>query len=311
MAGVADRAFREICVEQGACYAVGEMASAKGLAHHSQKTKELLSVSEAERPCAVQLFGDDPIAMAEAAIQAEAYRPDVIDINMGCPAPKIAGTGCGSALMRTPQRAGEIVRAVRQATTLPLTVKIRTGWDEEHRNAVEMALLAQQGGADAVTVHGRTRRQQYAPPVDLETIRQVKEALDIPVIGNGDVTDIESAQRMYQVTGCDLVMIGRGAQGAPWVFRMLDGWFRKGIRLPEPDIEEKLTLMLRQIALAVGYKGEYTALREARKHVAWYCRGFRGAAGLRRKAGSISHYEELEALAREVLERSVKGADLD
>ena len=179
---------------------------------------------------------------------------------------------------------------------MPVTVKIRTGWDEETRNAVEIALLAERNGADAVTVHGRTRRQLYAPPVDYATIAAVKKALSIPVIGNGDVCDIESAERMYE-TGCDLIMVGRGAQGAPWIFRQLNAWFAKGIRLPEPELEEKTVLMLRHIALACRYKGEDVAMREARKHVAWYLKGWRGAAALRRRAGTLRTFEELEELA--------------
>jgi len=301
MAGVADRAFREICMAEGACYAVGEMASAKGLEHNSRKTAELLSVSDAERPCAVQLFGDNPESMAQAAVIAQQYNPDALDINMGCPAPKVAGAGSGSALMKNPALAAEIIRAVRAVTKLPLTVKIRTGWDSDHINAVEMALLAQENGADAVTVHGRTRMQMYAPPVDLATIARVKEALDIPVIGNGDVFDIESAERMYEETKVDLVMVGRGAQGAPWVFRILKAWFERGVRLPEPCPEEKMDIMLRHIRLAVEYKGEYVAMREARKHVAWYCKGWRGAASLRRRAGMLTRYEELEELVRDAL----------
>ena len=300
MAGVADRAFREICIAQGAPYVVGEMASAKGLEHKSRKTAELLSVFPEERPCAVQLFGCEPQSMAGAARLAEEYGPDAIDINMGCPAPKVTGTGSGSALMKNPALAGEIIRAVRAATTLPLTVKIRTGWDENSRNAVELAQIAQENGADAVTVHGRNRKQMYAPPVDYQTIADVKKALDIPVIGNGDVADIESAERMYE-TGCDLVMVGRGARGAPWVFRILKAYFERGQRLPEPGVEEKIAVMLEHIRLACRYKGENVGMREARKHVAWYCKGWQGAASLRHRAGNLTRYEELEALAKEIL----------
>jgi len=300
MAGVADRAFREICVQQGACYVVGEMASAKGLQHKSLKSAELLFVSDTERPAAVQLFGSEISSMAEAAVIAQSFAPDVIDINMGCPAPKITGTGSGSALMKTPELAGEIIRAIRKATLLPLTVKIRAGWDEESRNAVEIALIAERAGADAITVHGRTRKQMYSPPIDYNTIAAVKKAVSIPVIGNGDVCGIESAERMYE-TGCDLVMIGRGARGAPWVFRALRAYFERGIRLPEPEIEEKLDIMLRHIRLTCEYKGEYSGMREARKHVAWYCKGWQGAAALRSRAGSLSRYEDLEALAKDIL----------
>ncbi|MDR2909530.1 MAG: tRNA dihydrouridine synthase DusB [Oscillospiraceae bacterium] len=299
MAGVADRAFREICREMGACYVVGEMASSKGMLHQNSRTKELLMAGERERPCAVQLFGDDPAAMARAVAIAEEYLPDAIDINMGCPAPKVAGGGSGCSLMKNPRLAGEIIRAARAATRLPVTVKIRTGQDAQNRNAVEIALIAEENGADAVTVHGRTRSQMYAPPVDYETVAAVKRAVSIPVIGNGDVACIESAERMYE-TGCDLVMVGRGAQGSPWVFRELDSWFRRGKRLPPPEPEERIGVMLRQIALSVKYKGEYIAMKEARKHVAWYFHGFAGAAEYRRRAGALSRYVELERLAGEI-----------
>jgi len=304
MAGVADRAFREICAEQGACYLVAEMASAKGILHQNRKTAELLMVNDGERPCAAQLFGDDPAAMAAAASVAGGYDPDAIDINMGCPVPKVAGAGSGSALMKNPRLAKEIISAVRKATSLPVTVKIRTGWDEDSKNAVEIAMIAQECGADAVTVHGRTRRQMFSPPVDYKTIAQVKQALSIPVIGNGDVCDIESAKRMYE-TGCDLIMVGRAAQGSPWIFRTLSGWFLNGIIPADPEPEEKLAIMLRHITLACRYKGEAAAMREARKHIAWYCKGFKGAARIRCKAGTITRYEEAEALAKEALETGI------
>lgn len=302
MAGVADRAFREICVEFGACYVVGEMASSKGMQYGSKKSTELLAVTTAERPMATQLFGDEPVAMAEAARRAVLQRPDAVDINMGCPAPKIAGGGSGSALMRNLPLAGEIIRAVCAAVELPVTVKMRRGWDEDSVCAVELAQLAEAGGAAAVTVHGRTRKQMYAPPVELGTIAEVKRAVSIPVIGNGDVVDIETAERMYEQTGCDLVMIGRGALGAPWVFRQLDAWFTRGVRIPAPGPEERMRVMLRQIALACEYKGERVALREARKHAAWYLKGWRGAAALRQRAGQVSVYEDLERLARDALD---------
>lgn len=302
MAGVADRAFREICAEFGACYVVGEMASSKGMSHNSKKTAELLAVSDMERPAAVQLFGDEPETMANAAKMALAHKPDVIDINMGCPAPKIAGGGSGAALMKNLPLAGEIIRAVVSAAgDLPVTVKIRKGWDENSINAVEAAILAEQCGAAAVTVHGRTRSQMYAPPVDLDIIEQVKRAVSIPIIGNGDIDSAEKAAEMYKKTGCDLVMTGRGALGRPWLFGQIDAYLTRGERMPEPELDEKMAVMLRHIALACGYKGERTAMREARKHVAWYLKGIRGAADFRRKAGLLERYEQLEELAREVL----------
>lgn len=308
MAGVADRAFREICVEFGACYVVGEMASSKGMQYGSKKSAELLQITATERPMAAQIFGDEPLTMAQAAKRAAQSQPDAIDINMGCPAPKIAGGGSGSALMKNLPLAGAIISAVCRAVDAPVTVKMRRGWDNDSICAVQLAELAEQGGAAAVTVHGRTRGQMYAPPVVLETIAEVKRAVGIPVIGNGDVVDIDSAEHMYEATGCDLVMIGRGALGAPWVFRQIDAWFRRGEQLPGPEPEERMQVMLRQIALACRYKGERVALREARKHAAWYLKGWRGAAALRQKAGQVTVYEDLERLAKDALDALARPA---
>ena len=298
MAGAADRAFREICAELGACWVVGEMASAKGMGMGSKKTAELLLLSEKERPGAVQLFGSDPDAMAFAAEMASSFNPDAIDVNMGCPAPKVTAGGGGSALMKNLPLAGEIIRAVSRASGVPVTVKLRKGWDDDSINAVEAAVLAEENGAAAVTVHGRTRQQMYAPPVDLGIIAAVKKAVSIPVIGNGDVTDIKSAVMMYEKTGCDLVMIGRGALGSPWIFRQLKEYFTRGIVLPEPEPDEKIKIMLKHIRLACAYKGEHAAMREARKHAAWYFKGLRGAAALRRRAGALEYFEQLEDLAK-------------
>ena len=301
MAGVADRAQREICVEYGACYVVGEMASAKGMCFNSHKTQELLGVTAAERPMAVQLFGDDPAYMAKAAEMALAQKPDAIDINMGCPAPKIAGDGSGSALMRDLPLAGRIVRAVVDVSDVPVTVKIRAGWDADSINAVEAAKIAEENGAATVTVHGRTRVQMYAPPVDLDIIARVKQAVQIPVIGNGDVDSVEAAVRMYEYTGCDLVMVGRAALGAPWLFAQIAAYFTSGERLPAPSAAERMQTMLRQIRLACTYKGEARAMREARKHAAWYLKGWHGAAALRRQAGTLTTFADLERLAEEAL----------
>lgn len=306
MAGVADRAFREICVEHKACYVVGEMASSKGMSHNSSKTAELLELSDFERPAAVQLFGDEPATMAQAAVTSLAYNPDVIDINMGCPAPKIAGGGSGCALMKNLTLAGDIIKAVSGAVELPVTVKIRKGWDESLVNAVETAIIAEQNGAKAITVHGRTRAQMYAPPVDVDIIKQVKRAISIPVIGNGDVDSIDAAIGMYEKTGCDLVMIGRGALGAPWLFRQIDAYLERGEILPEPELDEKMAIMLKHVRLACEYKTEHVAMRESRKHASWYFKGLKGASALRRKSGELTHYEQLEALAREALNNNAK-----
>jgi tRNA-U20-dihydrouridine synthase len=228
MAGVADTAFRTICRQFGACYVVGEMASAKGLCMSDRKTARLLSVTDAERPMAIQLFGNDPEVMAAAAVKSEEYGPDIIDINMGCPAPKIVSNGGGSALLKDPLLAGKIIESVVRAVKVPVTVKIRKGWDDAHVNAVEMAHIAEESGAAAITIHGRTREQMYRPYADLEIIRKVKEAVKIPVIGNGDVTSPESAKKMYDETGVDLVMVGRGALGAPWIFRQIEEYLSTG-----------------------------------------------------------------------------------
>lgn len=304
MAGVADRAFRRICVDYGAAYVVGEMVSCKGLCFGDAKSEDLLALDEEERPAAVQLFGDDPERMAQAAELAMKVRPDVIDINMGCPAPKIAGNACGSALMRNPDLCFRIVKAVTDAVPVPVTAKIRKGYAKDQVSAVEVALACEAGGAAAVTVHGRTRDQMYAPPVDWDIIRQVKEALHIPVIGNGDVTSPQAAAALYEQTGCDLVMVGRGALGAPWLFSQIEAYLTHGTLLPEPPAAKRMAVLCRQAELAVAYKGERLALLQARKHAAWYMRGMRGAAEFRRAAGTLETMDDLRTLCRRVIEES-------
>ncbi len=304
MAGVADRAFRRICVDYGAAYVVGEMVSCKGLCFGDAKSADLLALDEEERPAAVQLFGDDPERMAQAAALAMKVRPDVIDINMGCPAPKIAGNACGSALMRNPDLCFRIVKAVTDAVPVPVTAKIRKGYAKDQVSAVEVALACEAGGAAAVTVHGRTRDQMYAPPVDWDIIRQVKEALHIPVIGNGDVTSPQAAAALYEQTGCDLVMVGRGALGAPWLFSQIEAYLTHGTLLPEPPAAKRMAVLCRQAELAVAYKGERLALLQARKHAAWYMRGMRGAAEFRRAAGTLGTMDDLRTLCRRVIEES-------
>ena len=301
MAGVADRAFREICKQFGASYLVGEMASSKGLTMGSRKTEELLAVTDLERPMAIQLFGSDPETMARAAYSSLEYRPDILDINMGCPAPKVAGNGGGSSLMLSPMLAGEIVRAVSRAVNIPVTVKMRRGWDSEHLNAVELAKICEQNGAAAITVHGRTRAQMYAPPVDRQTIADVKRAVSVPVIGNGDIVSPETALSMYSETGCDLVMVGRGALGRPWLFAQIAAAADGRDIPPEPALEEKMRIMRRHIVLLCRYKGDHIGMLEARKHVAWYIKGMPGAAKLRGLAGTLSSMDDLDRLIESVL----------
>lgn len=304
MAGVADKAFRELCIEFGAAYVVSEMVSSKGLTMHDRKSDSLMQLGETEKAAAVQIFGCEPETMAEAAKKAAATGCPVIDINMGCPAPKIAGNGGGSALMKDPDLAARITEKVVQAVDIPVTVKIRAGWDEENINAVHMATLLEKAGAAAITVHGRTRRQMYAPPVNLDIIRQVKQAVSVPVIGNGDIVDALSAENMFKATGCDFIMVGRGALGAPWLFRQINEYFDSGIILPEPPIEERMAVMLRHIKQLCENKGDYVGMREARKHAAWYIKGIRGAAALRQEIGSLENLSQLEAIAEKVIAAS-------
>lgn len=297
MAGVADMAFRELCCEYGATYAVSEMVSSKGLTMCDRKSKKLLVLSEKERPAAAQIFGSDPQIMAQSAKECLAFSPDVIDINMGCPAPKIAGNGGGSALLKNPALAEKIIRAVVDAVDIPVTVKIRTGWDFESINAVEMAQRAENAGAKAITVHGRTRMQMYAPPVDIKTIAEVKKSVSIPVIANGDVTDGLSAAKMLEETNCDYILVGRGALGRPWVFSQISAYLKNEVILPEPPVSEQMRVMVKHIKRICEYKGEKVGIREARKHAAWYIKGIRGAAAYRREVGALSSIEELEKLA--------------
>lgn len=307
MAGVADRAFRRVCADYGAAFVVGEMVSAKGLTYGDRKSAELLQLDRESRPAAVQLFGNDPETMAQAALQALEYEPDWLDINMGCPAPKIVGNHCGSYLMKDPVLCGKLVSAVKKVVEIPVTVKIRKGYDKEHINAVEVAKVCEEAGADAITVHGRTRDQMYAPPVDWNIIRQVKQAVSVPVIGNGDVIDAKTAASMYEQTGCDLVMVGRGSLGAPWVFAQIEAYINHEQVLPDPPMAQRMAVLLRQTELTVQFKGERVALLEARKHAAWYMHGLRGASALRRRAGEIRTMEDLARLCFELVEAHEKG----
>lgn len=303
MAGIADRAFRELCTQFGAAYTVTEMVSSKGLTMGDKKSGELLTIGS-ERPCGAQIFGDDPQIMAQAASKCLEYAPDVIDINMGCPAPKVAMNGGGASLMKKPQLAYEITKAVVEAVNIPVTVKIRKGWDDDNINAVEMALLAQKAGARAVAVHGRTRQQMYSGKVDYQIISDVKNALDIPVIANGDITDEQTAAIMLEKTNADAIMIGRGALGNPWVFSRINAYLSECRVLPEPSTIEKMNVMLKHIQKIIEYKGEYTAMREARHHAAYYTKGMRGGAKLRAEISKYEHFEQLQELSYRIIKEA-------
>ncbi len=304
MAGVADRAFRELCVEYGASYVVSEMVSSKGLTMSDRKSKELLLLSEKERPAAAQIFGSDPEIMAKSAVKCLCYKPDAIDINMGCPAPKIAGNGGGAALSKYPELAERIMRAVKNAVDIPVTVKIRLGWDKNSVNCVEMAEQAERAGMSAVTVHGRTRQQMYAPPVDKKMIAEVKKSVGIPVIANGDIVDGLTAAEMLEETNCDFLMVGRGALGRPWVFSQINAYLEHGVILPEPPISEQMRVMVKHVKRICEYKGERVGTREARKHAAWYIKGIRGAAQYRQKMVALESIEQLEEMAYRIVKEN-------
>lgn len=303
MASVADRAYRLMCKKYGASYLVSEMVSAKGICYSDKKTSALCTVTDEERPMAVQLFGSEPDFMAEAVKIVLRYNPDIIDINMGCPVPKVVNTGAGSALMKDIKLASQITEsAVKSAEGTPVTVKIRSGWDSEHINAVEMSKALENSGASAIAVHGRTREQFYSGKADWNIIKQVKESVSIPVIGNGDVTDLDSCIEMYKNTGCDLVMIGRGTYGNPFIFDAIDSYF-KGETYTPPDVSEKMHVMLEHIRLilSMSEKSEELAMHEARKHTAWYMNGYYGSAKFRGRCYQLSSYAEAEALAEEFI----------
>lgn len=307
MAGVADRAFRELCVNYGACYSVTEMVSAKGLTLNDKKSKELLAITEPERPCGAQIFGNDPKTMAKAAVKTLEFNPEFIDINMGCPAPKVAASGGGALLMKNPLLAEQIVKEVVNAVNIPVTVKMRSGWDDNSINAVELAKRCENAGAKAITVHGRTKIQMYSPPVNVDIIREVKKAVKVPVIGNGDIIDGKSAAKMLEETGCDLVMVGRAALGRPWVFKQINAYLEHERILPEPPVIERMLIMLKHIEKLCLYKGERVGIREARKHAAWYTKGLRGAAEYRAKMSSIESFDDLKFIAGEFIELSKKN----
>ena len=296
MAGVTDLPFRLLCKEQGAGLLCMEMVSAKGIMYNNKNTKFLLTIDERERPVSLQLFASDADIISEQAKRIEELPFDILDINMGCPVPKIVNNGDGSALMKNPLLAGEIIEKTARAIQKPVTVKIRKGFDEEHINAVEMAHIAQESGAAAIAVHGRTREQYYSGKADWEIIRKVKEAVKIPVIGNGDVWTPQDAIDMRKQTGCDGVMIGRGAQGNPWIFKQILHYEQTGELLEKPSPQEVTEMILRHAKMQMEFKGEYTGMREIRKHAAWYTAGYKNSAKLRGKINETETYEELKEL---------------
>ncbi|MBE6642900.1 MAG: tRNA dihydrouridine synthase DusB [Ruminococcaceae bacterium] len=304
LAGVSDRAFRKVCRQFGAECTVSEMISAKGLHYNDTKTAVLAAFSEEEAPFLIQIFGSDPEIMAESAqrLATNNYKacqntciPNGIDINMGCPVPKISGNGDGSALMKNPKLVGEIVKAVSEAVDLPVTVKIRSGWDDDNINAVEVALRAEENGAKAICVHGRTKAQMYRDPVNLDIIKDVKKALSIPVIANGGIYTATDAKRMLEYTECDGLMLARGAMGNPFLFSEIKA-FLEGREYIPPTMRERMDVAMKHIELMINYKGEYTGVMEARKHLAWYIQGQKGAASAREKVNRAASLEELREI---------------
>ena len=304
MEEVTNPPFRKFCKRYGADWLYSEFVSADALVRSINKTVKKLTIEENERPVTIQIYGRFIDSMVEAAKIVEEVQPDFIDINMGCPAPKVASSGGGALLMKNPVLAAQIVEAVAKVSTVPVTVKMRSGWDDNNINAVELAKRCEDAGASAITVHGRTKVQMYAPPVNTDIIKQVKEAVKIPVIGNGDVIDGPSAARLMEETGCDMVMIGRGALGRPWVFSQINAYLEHEVLLPEPTVTEKMLVMLKHIEKLCEYKGERVGIREARKHAAWYTKGLHGAANYRARIGLISSVEELRQIALELIEQN-------
>ena len=295
MAGVCDLPFRLLCKEKGAAMVCTEMVSAKAIYYNNKNTKELLTIDKNEGPVSLQLFGSEPKLMAEMAKRIEEIPFDILDFNMGCPVPKVVNNGEGSALMKNPVLAGHIIEAMANAISKPVTVKIRAGFDAEHINAVEIAKIAENSGAAAITVHARTREQYYSGKADREIIRLVKEAVTIPVIGNGDIDCYESAKHMLEYTGCDGVAIGRGAEGNPWIFEELNAKYA-GLDYNKPSLEEVKEMIMRHAKMLIDYKGEYIGIREMRKHAAWYTAGFKGASKLRDRLNEASSIESLEEI---------------
>lgn len=301
MAGVTDMAYRAICRQFGCGLTYTEMVSAKGMYYKSENTKELLALAPEEKPAAIQIFGSDPDIMAGIAAEIEKAGADIIDINMGCPTPKIVKNGDGSALMQKPELVAQIVRKVSESVTVPVTVKMRKGWDDDSINAVEIACIAEENGAKAVTVHGRTREQFYTGKADWSIISKVKQAVKIPVIGNGDISSPEAAKAMLEETGCDGVMIGRGAEGNPWIFRRTVEFLSSGELLPEPSYEEKVEMALLHLGKTIELKGEFIGVKEMRKHLAWYLKSMPGAASIKSEVFKLDKASEVQGLLEDYL----------
>ena len=308
MAGVADRAFRELCIKFGASYVISEMVSSKGISFANEKTIRLLKLSKDEHPCAIQIFGNDPDVMAQAAVFAMNQQPDIIDINMGCPALKVNKSGGGAVLMKDPELCGKIVNAVKKSVNIPVTVKIRKGWDENNINAPLVAKTCEYFGADAITIHGRTREQMYKPSVDLNIIREVKESVNIPVIGNGDISCGQDAYDMIEKTACDMVMVGRAALGNPWIFAEINDFLNSGTSNTNISINEKLSVMLSHVKSICENNGEKNGMSKARRHLTFYIKGIPGAAAFRNEACRLETLSQVYELADKILNATSKGS---
>ena len=305
MAGVTDLPFRTICKEKGCGMLYTEMINAKALCYDDENTKKMLRMEKDEHPVAVQIFGSDPEFMGKAAVIMNEYPNEILDINMGCPAPKVIKNGDGSALMRNPKLAAEVLSSVVKNSNKPVTLKIRKGWDDDSVNAVEIAKIAEECGISALAIHGRTREQFYSGKADWDIIAEIKQAINIPVIGNGDVFEVQDAVNMLEKTKCDAIMIGRGAQGNPWIFNRINHYMKTGEILPEPTLEEKITTAINHMNLAVAEHGDYVAVREMRKHIGWYLKGLKNSAKYRDQINKITDYKEVIAMLEEYMLHSL------
>lgn len=296
MAGVTDLPFRVLCKENGVALTYTEMVSAKGFKYKNKNTEELITIDERERPTSLQIFGEDPDIMGEMAAAINDRNFDILDVNMGCPVPKVVNNGEGSALMKEPEKIAAIIKSLKRNSKKPVTIKIRAGFTVENKNAVEVAKIAEQAGVDAIAVHGRTRSQFYEGKADWDIIRAVKEAVNIPIIGNGDVVTELDAKKMIEETGCDGIMIARGARGNPWIFNHINHYLETGNIFPPPDADEFLSMILRQARWMIEYKGLYTGVREMRKHISWFTTGYPNSTRLRGEVNKLETYEDLKKL---------------